>query len=67
MQKQDGPEISEKAWRLLTEAKIEMAAEEGQFADLPGLGKPIASIDQEVAAELAQWRAKTSQQEVRDV
>jgi hypothetical protein len=66
MQKDDGPEISEQAWRLLTEAKIQSAAVEGLFADLPGFGKPVASIDQAVEAELAEWRAKTLLKKVHD-
>ncbi|MDP1564158.1 MAG: DUF1992 domain-containing protein [Pirellulaceae bacterium] len=54
----DGPEISEKAWQILTECKIQAATEEGQFLDLPGFGKPLASIDEQVEAELQEFRAK---------
>jgi hypothetical protein len=54
----EGPEISEKAWQILTECKIQAAEEEGQFLDLPGFGKPLASIDEEVEAELQEMRAK---------
>ena len=56
----DGPEISETAWRILTECNIQAAEEEGQFLDLPGFGKPLASIDEQVEAELQELRAKRS-------
>lgn len=59
----DGPEITEKAWQLLTECKIQAAEEEGLFLDLPGFGKPLASIDQQVEAELQELRAKRTAQE----
>ncbi len=59
----DGPEITEKAWQLLTECKIQSAEEEGLFLDLPGFGKPLASIDQQVEAELQELRAKRAAQE----
>jgi hypothetical protein len=59
----DGPEITEKAWQLLTECKIRSAEEEGLFLDLPGFGKPLASIDQQVEAELQELRAKRAAQE----
>lgn len=59
----DGPEITEKAWQLLTECKIQAAEEEGLFLDLPGFGKPLASIDQQVEAELQELRAKRAAQE----
>jgi len=58
MSDDDQPEISEKAWRLLSENRIEAAMADGEFQDLPGFGKPLSSIDQQVEAELAQWRAK---------
>ena len=58
MPERDGPEITEKAWQLLTECKIQAATEEGLFLDLPGFGKPLASIDEQVAAELQELRAK---------
>ncbi len=58
MSHNDEPEISEKAWRLLSENRIEAALADGEFVDLPGFGKPVSSIDQQVEAELAQWRAK---------
>jgi len=51
-------EISEKAWRLLVEARISAAVDGGQFTDLPGMGRPVEAIDREVAAELAKWRAQ---------
>ncbi len=59
----DGPEITEKAWQLLTECKIQSAEEEGLFLDLPGFGKPLASIDQQVEAELQELRSKRAAQE----
>lgn len=55
---EDLPIVSEKAWQLVTEGKILAAAEDGQFADLPGMGRPITSIDALVEQELAEWRAK---------
>ncbi|MBL8892725.1 MAG: DUF1992 domain-containing protein [Planctomycetaceae bacterium] len=58
MSKSDGPEITEKAWQLLTECKIQAAEEEGLFLDLPGFGKPLKSIDEEVEAELQELRSK---------
>lgn len=61
MPNSDGPEITEKAWRLLTESKIKAAEEEGLFLDLPGFGKPLTSIDEEVEAELKELRAKRTQ------
>ena len=33
--------ISQKAWRLIAEAKIEQAIQEGDFDNLPGFGKPL--------------------------
>lgn len=58
MSHDDEPEISEKAWRLLSENRIEAALADGEFQDLPGFGKPLSSIDQQVEAELAELRAK---------
>lgn len=33
--------ISQKAWKLIAEAKIEQAIREGEFENLPGFGKPL--------------------------
>ncbi|MGI9516488.1 MAG: DUF1992 domain-containing protein [Pirellulaceae bacterium] len=33
--------ISQKAWKLIAEAKIEQAIKEGEFENLSGLGKPL--------------------------
>ena len=37
--------FTERALRLIAEAKIEQAIEDGQFDQLPGLGKPFAFDD----------------------
>jgi hypothetical protein len=58
MPNNDGPEISEKAWQLLTECKIQAAEAEGQFLDLAGFGKPLASIDEQVEAEIQELRSQ---------
>ncbi len=48
---------------MLTEAKIAAATDQGEFSDLPGFGKPISSIDQQVDAEIAELRAKQAKQQ----
>ncbi len=39
------PAISRSAIERVAEKRIREAMDEGQFEDLPGLGKPIAGID----------------------
>ena len=59
MKKDDEPApISEKAWQMLTEAKIAAAMRDGEFSQLPGFGKPLRCIDEQVDAEMAELRAK---------
>lgn len=36
-----GKNIDTRAWRRIAEAKIEQAIHDGQFRNLPGLGKPL--------------------------
>jgi hypothetical protein len=38
--------MSRRALDIVAENRIREAIEEGQFDDLPGLGKPIADIDE---------------------
>ena len=38
--------MSRRAIQVVAENRIREAIEEGQFDDLPGLGKPIADIDE---------------------
>lgn len=38
--------ISRRAVELISDNRIRQAMEEGQFDDLPGLGKPIPDIDE---------------------
>ncbi|MCA9239409.1 MAG: DUF1992 domain-containing protein [Planctomycetales bacterium] len=38
--------FSDRALRLLAEAKLQAAIEQGDFAELPGLGKPCPVIDE---------------------
>ena len=41
-----GRGISRRAVELIADNRIRQAMEEGQFDDLPGLGKPIPDIDE---------------------
>lgn len=47
------PVVSQRAWQMVAESKIERAIEEGEFANLPGFGKPLAQIDNAVNDELS--------------
>ena len=38
--------ISRRAVELIADNRVRQAMEEGQFDDLPGLGKPIPDIDE---------------------
>ena len=42
----NGSRISRRAVELIADNRIRQAMEEGQFDDLPGLGKPIPDIDE---------------------
>src|SRR5436190_20769076 len=48
MKQQPNPDRPKRplSWNLLAEERIQSAMEEGQFANLPGFGKPIPGIDE---------------------
>lgn len=58
------PVVSDKAWRLLAESKIQSAQDEGEFAKLPGFGKPLPEIDNAVAAEMGWMKDKLKREDV---
>lgn len=58
------PVVSDKAWRLLAESKIQTAQKEGEFSELPGFGKPLSEIDQAVASEMGWIREKLKREDI---
>mgnify|MGYP001220555839 CR=1 FL=1 len=58
------PVVSDKAWRLLAESKIQSAQDEGEFQQLPGFGKPLADIDNAVAAEMGWMKDKLKRENI---